>query len=86
MKVTLFSKENCPYCDKVKAFIKEKGIVGLEFDESRNVSIVKKFADTQERMPQFPMLLVKDQSSGEEQGIFESEIIIQVLEQIFDVK
>lgn len=83
MKVKLYSKDNCPYCDKVKNFIKEKGIEGVEFDETRNIVEVKKFADQQERMPSFPMLKITDDASGEEQGFFESEVIIQILGQIY---
>jgi len=78
MKVTLYSKPNCPYCDKVKNFIKENNISGVEYDENQNVTEVRKFNGMQ-----FPMLKVVDLESSEEQGIFESEVIIQVLGQIF---
>ncbi len=78
MKVTLYSKDNCQYCDKVKNFIKEKGIEGVEFDETRNVEEVRKFGGMQ-----FPMLKVEDVATGEAQGFFESEVIIQILGQIY---
>lgn len=79
MKVTLYSKPNCPYCDKVKNFINEKNITEVEFDENYNVAEVRKFDGMQ-----FPMLKVVDTESGEEQGIFESEVIMQVLSQIYN--
>lgn len=71
MKVKLFSKPNCFYCDKVKNFIKENNIQRIEYDETANVAEVRKYGGMQ-----FPMLLVDDQA------IFESEVIIQVLEQL----
>ena len=80
MKVILYSKPNCPYCDKVKEFIKnpENNITGVEYDETQNVAEIRKFEGMQ-----FPMLKVVDEASGEEQGIFESEVIMQVLKQIY---
>lgn len=68
------------YCDKVKSFIKgeeAKGInMGVEYDESANVAEVRKFEGMQ-----FPMLKIVD-DEGQEQGIFESDVIVQVLEQL----
>jgi glutaredoxin len=80
MKKILYSKPNCVYCDKVKKFIKDeeaKGIsMNVEFDESANVLEVRKFDGMQ-----FPMLKIVD-DEGNEQGFFESEVIVQVLEQL----
>lgn len=69
--IKLYSKPNCFYCDKVKNFIKENNIQGVEFDETANVEEVRKFDGMQ-----FPMLLVDGQA------IFESEMIIQVLQHL----
>jgi glutaredoxin len=69
--IKLFSKPNCVYCDKVKKFIKDNNISGVEYDESANVEEVRKHGGMQ-----FPMLLVEDQ------GIFGSDTIMQVLEQL----
>lgn len=69
--IKLFSKPNCYYCDKVKKFIKDNNISGVEYDETGNVEEVRKYGGMQ-----FPMLLV------DEQGIFGSDTIIQILEQI----
>jgi glutaredoxin len=71
MTVKLFSKPNCIYCDKVKNFIKDNNIQGVEYDESANVAEVRKHGGMQ-----FPMLLV------DEQGIFGSDTIISILEQL----
>jgi glutaredoxin len=69
--IKLFSKPNCQYCDVVKNYIKENSIQGVEYDESANVGEVRKHGGMQ-----FPMLLVEDQ------GVFGSESIIAVLEQL----
>jgi glutaredoxin len=80
MQKILYSKPNCQYCDKVKHYIKneeQRGVkMGVTFDETANVAEVKKFDGMQ-----FPMLKIVD-DEGNEQGIFESEIIIQILEQL----
>lgn len=69
--IKLYSKPNCYYCDKVKKFIKDNNISGVEYDETGNVDEVRKHGGMQ-----FPMLLVEDQ------GIFGSDTIIQILEQL----
>lgn len=76
MKLKLYSKPNCVYCDKVKSFIKENNIQSVEFDESANVMEVRKFDGMQ-----FPMLKVTDENGGE-QAVFESEVIIQIIQQV----
>lgn len=59
------------YCDKVKNFIKSNNIEGVTYDESANVEKVKSYGGMQ-----FPMLEL------EGQGIFGSDTIISVLEQL----
>jgi glutaredoxin len=71
--MTLYSKSNCIYCDKVKTFIKSNNITNVAFDESANVEKVRSMGGMQ-----FPMLLVVGED-GNEQGIFESEVIMQVI-------
>lgn len=75
-KLILYSKPNCMYCDKVKSFINNNSITNVEYDETANVAEVKKFGGMQ-----FPMLKVID-DEGSEQGIFDSEVIIQVIDQL----
>lgn len=75
-RIILYSKPNCVYCDKVKNHIKANEMDNVEFDETANVAEIRKF----ERM-QFPMLKIID-DEGNEQGLFESEVIIQVLDQL----
>jgi glutaredoxin len=74
--MTLYSKPNCVYCDKVKNFIKNNDITNVAFDESANVEKVRSMGGMQ-----FPMLLIKN-DDGTEQGIFESEVIMQVIAQM----
>lgn len=74
--MTLYSKPNCLYCDKVKSFIKANHITNVSFDESANVEKVRSMGGMQ-----FPMLLIKN-DDGSEQGIFESEVIMQVIAQV----
>lgn len=69
------------YCDIVKRHIKsqteKKGsYVNVEYDESANVAEVRKFGGMQ-----FPMLKIVE-DDGKEQGIFESSVITQVLDQL----
>ena len=70
-KVILYSKPNCIYCDKVKDFIKRNEITGVEYDETANVEEIKRQGGMQ-----FPMLSVDGQ------GIFGSDTIISILEQL----
>jgi glutaredoxin len=45
--MTLYSKPNCIYCDKVKNFIKSNNIINVAFDESANVEKVRSMGGMQ---------------------------------------
>ena len=69
--IILYSKPNCVYCDKVKNYINENNISGVTYDESANVEKVRSYGGMQ-----FPMLEI------EGQGIFGSDTIVSILEQL----
>lgn len=75
MEIKLFSKPDCIYCDKVKKFITDNNLTNIEHDNSYNIDEIWKYGNLK-----FPMLLL------DRQGIFESEIIIQVLKAAYNLK
>jgi glutaredoxin len=74
MKVILYSKPNCPYCDAVKEFIANNNIQDVEFDNNYNVEKVRSFG-----FMTFPVLEV----DGE--AIAESDEIINKLKEIYKI-
>jgi glutaredoxin len=73
MIIRLYSKPNCPYCDKVKRFIAENGLVGINFDDHNNLTAVRSFG-----LMTFPVLEIEGYGA-----IAESEDIIDRLKEIF---
>lgn len=72
----LYSKPNCPYCDKVKDFIKVNKLENeIEFDNSYNASEVMLLGGER----QFPFLV------DEENKLYESSMIIEYLKIYFNL-
>jgi glutaredoxin len=73
----LYSKPHCPYCDKVKKFIKENNLEDkIEFDNTYNASEVMTLGGE----IQFPFLV----DGGN--MLYESSMIIEYLKIYFDIK
>lgn len=89
MKITLYTKDNCPGCEAVKIFLKEKSLTDVIISNITNdmtkIMWLKEKLDIAGFPASFPMLQIQT-TDGPAQYCSQASSIIDFLTQVFDIK